>query len=134
MDFLLNLHGHNRWLIAGVWLVGTAILLAGQRYAQSTRLRQLAMLAAGTLFGLMTLQLLLGGILFFWKWQSTGTIPRYRWEHVLTMLLVLLGLHFPLRWRHIPLPSWWRRMLWLYLVAGLFLYLGVSRLPKGWLG
>lgn len=133
MDFLLTLHGHMRWLIVATWVVGAVLLLGGVR-VHSEQLRRCAFLASGFLFGLLAFQFVLGLVLFVWKWQTTGTIPHYRWEHVTVMLTVLLGAHLPLRWRHRPAAQWWRRTLWLYLALGLLLYLGVSRLPKGWLG
>ncbi len=134
MEFLLTVHGHNRWLAAAAWAVGIILLLLGNLWADAERVRRSVSWVSGFLFGLLSLQLLLGIGLFVWKWQTTGTIPHYRWEHALIMLLALLGAHLPLRWRHRPTGQWWRRMILLYTLLGLLLYVGVSRLPKGWFG
>ncbi len=133
MDTLLLIHGHNRWLVAIVWSA-LLVALGWARLGWSESAFRVCWGLLLILLGLLAVQLLIGGVLFVWKWQHSGSIPHYRWEHVVLMLGALSVLHLPLRWRRLPLPARWRRTLWSVLLAGGLLFLGVARLPKGWLG
>lgn len=132
MEFLLTLHGHNRWLVVAAWGLSLVLLMLSPR--KSIAPWRPATLAFGALLGIVALQFVLGVVLFVWKWQAGGSIPHYRWEHVVLMVLALGALHMPLRWRRLPAPQWQRRTAWILLLAGALIFLGVARLPKGWLG
>jgi hypothetical protein len=131
MEFIVLLHGHNRWLVALVWAVLAVQLVVGAVRSMPRRWARLTLLG---LLALFALQLLLGIALFVWRWEGLAQVPHYRWEHVVTMLAALLLLHLPLRWKRLEEPLWWRRTLWVVLAVGVLVFLGVARLPKGWLG
>jgi len=131
MEFVVLLHGHNRWLVAMVWAVLVAQLVVG--WAQNIP-RRWARLTLLGLLALFALQLLLGIAIFVWRWEGFGAVPHYRWEHIVTMLAALFLLHLPLRWKQLAEALWWRRTLWVVLATGVLVFLGVARLPKGWLG
>jgi hypothetical protein len=130
LNFLQTLHGHNRWLLVAAWAFCLGLLLL-LRWRPQLGLRG-ARLSFTVFLILYALQALLGIVLFIGTWAEG--IPLYRWEHSLLMLLNLALLHLPIRWRRLEAPQWSRRMLWLLLLVGVLGFLGVSRLPKGWLG
>jgi len=130
LNFLQTLHGHNRWLLAAAWAFCLGLFLLLQ-WRPQLGLRG-ARLSFTVFLILYALQALLGIVLFIGTWAES--IPLYRWEHSLLMLLNLALLHLPIRWRRLEAPQWSRRMLWLLLLVGVLGFLGVSRLPKGWLG
>jgi hypothetical protein len=111
--------------VLAVQVVVGAVRSMPRRWARLTLLGLLALFA---------LQLLLGIALFVWHWEGLAQVPHYRWEHVVTMLAALLLLHLPLRWKRLEEALWWRRTLWVVLAVGVLVFLGVARLPKGWLG
>ncbi len=133
METVLLVHGHNRWLVAAVWGVLFVSLLWARRGWSQGAFR-LSRLALAILLVLFAVQFLLGLVLFVWKWQHSGQIPPYRWEHVVVMVAALGLTHLPLRWRKLSPQQWWRRTFWLALAVGALVFVGVSRLPKGWLG
>lgn len=133
METVLLLHSHNRWLVAAIWGLLVALLF-WVRWNWAQRALRLSRAVLLVLLGLFAVQLLLGLMLFVWKWQLSGHIPHYRWEHIVLMLGALGLAHLPLRWRRLPLQQWWRRTLWTVLAVGALVFLGVARLPNGWLG
>ncbi|MCS6965798.1 MAG: hypothetical protein NZ473_03420 [Candidatus Kapabacteria bacterium] len=134
MDFLLTLHGHNRWLVAAAWAAALAVILSSSRTTAASPPR-VAMIALSVLLGLFTLQFLLGAIVFIQKWSGWADVPHHRWEHVAMMVLALVLLHLPLRWqKRLAAARWRRRTAFILVAVGLLGFLGVARLPEGWLG
>ncbi|MCS7177002.1 MAG: hypothetical protein NZ960_05195 [Candidatus Kapabacteria bacterium] len=135
MDFLVTLHGHNRWLVVVAWIVALVAVLASSLQKSNPSVPRTAVAPLLVLLGLFALQFLLGSVIFIQKWTGWANVPHYRWEHTALMIGSLVLLHLPLRWRRrLPASQWHLRTTLLLLIVGILGFLGVARLPEGWLG
>ena len=128
MNILLVLHGLFRWVVVILGIVTIVKLAMGlARKSQFTKQdRQLTMF-----FGIsMDIQVLLG-ILNLVANLTTQTVERDDIEHTVMMILALVAVHLPAIWRKSPDAVRFRNTLICYVVALLFIFLGVSLL-NGW--
>ncbi|MFZ5911716.1 MAG: hypothetical protein ACOYYU_17025 [Chloroflexota bacterium] len=128
MHILLTVHSLLRWFIVIVGVIAFVKLLFGwlgrKRFGKMDR-----GLSVG-FSGLMDAQALLGFLYFLVTGLAGAGFPRFRIEHLATMLLAAIAAHAPSRFKRggskhfVALAA---------LAVSLFLvYIGVARLPGGW--
>ena len=125
MEILLTIHGLVRWLVVILGIVTIVKLFMGVvQKSQFTKLdRQLTMF-----FGIaMDIQVLLG-ILNLVSNVMTRTFERDDMEHAFMMVLALVAVHLPAVWRKAPDSVRFRNTLISYVVALIFVFIGVALL------
>ncbi len=123
---LYTIHSYLRWLV--VLLVVLALIrllitwLRKGEFGGADR----GLLSAAV--GSLDLQLLLGAILLI-GWG----VDRFRMEHGATMLIAIIIAHMTARWKKLDGPIRARNSFLALLLAAVFIYVGVMRLPgNGW--
>ncbi len=128
MSGLLLVHGLFRWVVVILGIVTIVKLILGLiQKSQFTKLdRQLTMF-----FGIgMDIQVLLG-ILNLVANILAQAIERDDIEHTIMMILALAAVHLPAAWRKAPDAVRFRNTLICYVVAMVFIFIGVS-IVNGW--
>ena len=137
MDFLITIHGHNRWLMIIFALLAIFSILSNMRdsgeYKKFTRL-------TGSIYAYaLALQFVIGLILFFPKgnaldWNMSAL--RIQFEHATTMILAIAIAHSPADWKKLEISKRLRNTLIAYIVSLLLIILGVIRIGgmSLWLG
>ena len=137
MDFLITIHGHNRWLMIIFALLAIFSILSNMRdsgeYKKITRL-------TGSIYAYaLALQFVIGLILFFPKgnaldWNMSAL--RIQFEHATTMILAIAIAHSPAAWKKLEISKRLRNTLIAYIVSLLLIILGVIRIGgmSLWLG
>lgn len=128
-DFLYNLHSGVRWLVVLATIIALIYLLLG--VVQRRPYDQLARRIMIAFSGLITLQWVIGLILFI---VLGGFDVGYRWEHAVTMTLAVAASHMHNMFKNRPDTVRYRSTLILVLVTLALVYIGVARLPQGWMG
>lgn len=122
---MLAIHSIVRWIVVVIAIITIAKLTLGlvQR-SQFTKLDRILT----TLFGIsIDIQVLLGiGLL------TTAVIGRHQIEHAFMMVLALVAVHVPIRWRKAPDQVRFRNTLISFVLALIFIFIGVASLPGGW--
>jgi hypothetical protein len=59
--------------------------------------------------------------------------PRYRIEHGVTMLVAAVAAHMTAKWKKLDGPTRARNSFIALLIATLLIFVGVMRLPGGWM-
>jgi hypothetical protein len=126
---LFEAHSGVRWLVVLVTLIALAWMLVGllQKRAFDPMARRV-MLAFS---GLISLQWVLGLVLFL---VMGGFDVGYRWEHLVTMTIAVGLAHMHNRWKNAADALRYRNNLILILVVLALVFVGVARLPQGWMG
>jgi hypothetical protein len=129
MDFLITLHGHNRWLMLSFALLAIVSIIINMKdtgeYKKFTKL-------SGSLYAYaLAIQFLIGLILFFPKgnaldWDMSAL--RIQLEHATTMILAIAIAHSPAAWKKLENSKRLRNTLIAYVVSMFFIFLGVIRI------
>jgi hypothetical protein len=133
VEFVLQLHSWVRWVIVGVAL--GSVVVFGLIWAGRLRpdKRMWALMAAFA--GLIDLQMTLGIIYLLWNGLAADVgFPMYRIEHAVTMLVAVVVAHMNARWRTAGDTVRARNNVLIILAVLILIYLGVARLPQGWMG
>jgi hypothetical protein len=130
ITFLLHFHSGLRWAL----LLG--ILVALVRYALVWRAsRDFATFdttLATVVTALFDVQLLAGIAVLYGMSAGFTYFPRYMLEHASTMLLAVVAMHAPARWKRSPGPVRAKAFLFSLAIALFLVLVGISRLPQGW--
>ncbi len=130
MNILLYAHSGLRWLI-----VATAVILIGRLVSGWLREREFGALEKRltlSFSGLIDVQVALGLVYFFWTGATGAGYPRYRIEHMTTMLIAAAVAHLPSVWKRSGDRIRYRNTLFAALGSLLLIAAGVARLPGGW--
>ncbi|MFM6956667.1 MAG: hypothetical protein ACKOX1_08990 [Ignavibacteria bacterium] len=137
MDFLILLHGHNRWLMIIFAIV--AILSIIMNMKDSSEFKKFTALTGSLYAYALAVQFLIGLILFFPKgnaldWDMSAL--RIQLEHATTMILAIAIAHSPAAWKKLETGKRLRNTLIAYIVSLLLIFLGVIRIGGMglWLG
>ncbi len=129
MIIVLTLHSIVRWLAIAMAMVVFIRLLAGlaQRRPYDPSLRSLMAAFAA----LMDVQLLLGALFFVWSGllSPSAFSLRYRWEHLVMMLIAVMIAHVPAFQRNPPDGRKYAVSLTAVLLTLALIIVGVSLLP-----
>lgn len=122
---MLEIHSITRWIVVVIAIITITKLALGlvQRSPFTKLDRILTMLFSIS----VDIQLLLGiGLL------TMAVIGRHQIEHAFMMVLALVAVHVPMRWRKAPDQVRFRNTLISFLIALIFIFIGVALLPGGW--
>jgi hypothetical protein len=127
---MLLIHSVLRWIVVIVGIVTIVLFaLSWLRKKPWTALdTRLAMAFSISL----DLQILVGLILLIWSGIAGAGFPRERLEHAFMMVLALVAVHLPMRWKNAPDDKRFRNSLISYVLALLFVLIGVALLSGGW--
>jgi hypothetical protein len=128
MDFLLTVHSYTRWLVAALVLI--ALIKLAITWSRKTPFSGADRGLLSTAIGLIDLQVLMGIILLIGLGQG---FPRYRIEHGVTMLVAAVAAHMTAKWKKLDGPTRARNSFIALLIATLLIFVGVMRLPGGWM-
>ena len=81
---------------------------------------------------LFDIQLVAGIILLFLMTNGFSAFARHHLEHAFTMLLAIIAVHIPIKWKKRPDPARAKATLIAILVAVALIVAGIARLPQGW--
>jgi len=128
MNLIFSIHSHTRWLVAGILLL--AIIKVGITVLRRQEFGRGDGALTSAAVGMLDLQVLVGVIYLI----GTGAYDaQYRIEHVVTMLLAVIGGHMISRFSKHPGAVRARRTFVALLVVALLVFVGVMRLPgNGW--
>lgn len=130
MDFILTLHGELRWLVALV--AAAAIIKFGMGWLRKAEFKRGDRVLMAVFTGLLDLNLVFGGILFFA--MKEGSPIGQRMEHATMMFLAMVTAHCSVIWRRSDdSGKKFRGNLIAVGVALLFVLVGVIRLRGGWI-
>lgn len=127
---MLLIHSILRWIVVILGIVVIVKFAAGWlgRKPFTALDARLAMLFSMA----MDIQILAGLILLVWSGVATAIgFPRYRLEHAFMMILALAAVHIPARWRKSGDAIRFRNTLLAFVLAIVFVAIGVSLLPGG---
>lgn len=128
-NILLQAHSGVRWLVVVVTLIALVWMIIGllqkRAYDQGAKRIMLAF------SGVITLQWLLGLIVFL---VMNSFSVGYRWEHAVTMTLATGVAHMHQRWKKAEDRVRYRNSLLIILIVLMLVFIGVARLPQGWVG
>lgn len=129
MSTLYRIHSDWRWIIVVLAIVAAARLAVGllgrQPYDRSSRILT-------QLFGIsVDIQVLIGLVYFLWQGIENDLWPRYRFEHMVVMIVAAAVAHLPARWRSAPDQIRYRNDLLAVLAAIVLIFIGVLLLPGG---
>lgn len=129
MSTLYRIHSDWRWIIVVLAIVAVARLAVGllgrQPYDRSSRILT-------RLFGIsVDIQVLIGLVYFLWQGIENDLWPRYRFEHMVVMIVAAAVAHLPARWRSAPDQIRYRNDLLAVLAAIVLIFIGVLLLPGG---
>lgn len=121
---ILLVHSMFRWIvvIVGIVTIVKLILAIVQKSSFTKADRVITMLFSTA----VDIQILLGLITIF-----TMGISRERMEHAFVMLLALVAVHVPMRWRNAPDAIRFRNTLISFVVALVLIFIGVA-VVNGW--
>ena len=124
MTTILLIHSLLRWLI--ILLAIVAIIKFTLGWLQNQEFQKADRAIMGSFVGFIDLQLLIGLILLI----GYGSYTRHQFEHLFTMVILLLVVHLlPRRWRDAPAAIRFRNNLGVIIAALVLIVLGVMVLP-----
>ena len=129
MDFLIILHGHNRWLMLIFALMAILSIIANMRDAKEYK--KITKLSGSIYAYALALQFLIGLALFFPKGNALNwdmSALRIQLEHATTMILAVAIAHSPAAWKKLETSKRLRNTLIAYLVSLFLIFLGVIRI------
>ncbi len=132
MGIVLTLHSFVRWLIVLVALIGLVKFGLGYFRKQAPNQTDRALMSG--LSGLVDLQALLGIILLGGTYLTTGSFAPYRIEHAITMIIAVIIVHQPMRWRKSEDPIVLRNNALTIVAMLVVIFVGIVLLPQGWFG
>lgn len=128
MNIIFSIHSHTRWIVAGILVL--AIIKLGVTVIRRGSFSRMDGGLTSAAIGVLDLQVLVGIIYLI----GTGAYDaQYRIEHVVTMILAVVGAHMTSRFKKHPGPVRAQRTFLALLVVTLLVFVGVMRLPgNGW--
>jgi len=127
--FIFNAHSMVRWLVLFVALA--TILKYAWGWLKHDTFKGLDNGLGIAFRFFISLQASLGLTYFFWTGFTTAGVPRFRFEHGLSMLLAIICAYLPIRWRNAVDTIRFRNSLFAIFASGIFILIGISRLPGG---
>ena len=129
MSTLFRIHSDWRWLIVLLAVAAVIRLAVGlfgrQEYDRSARILT-------SLFAIsIDIQVLLGLAYMIWQGIENDLWPRYRFEHLVVMVIAAIVAHLPSRWRNAPELTRYRNDLLAVLAVIVIIFVGVVLLPGG---
>ncbi len=128
-NILLQAHSGIRWLVVVVTLIALVWMAIGllqkRAYGQGAKRIMLAF------SGVITIQWLLGLVVFL---VLNSFSIGYRWEHAVIMTLATGLAHMHQRWKNAADSVRYRNSLLIILIVLMLVFIGVTRLPQGWMG
>lgn len=131
MNVLLVIHSYLRWLIVLVAMI--AVVKFAMGWLRGGDFKGMDRGLASGFSGLLDLQVTLGLILMVWTGLAGIGFPMLRIEHSTTMIIAAVVAHLPARWKNAADKVRFRNTLFCILGALLLIYVGVMRLPGGWI-
>lgn len=129
MDFLVTLHGHNRWLM--VLFAITAIVTLIMNLKDSKEYKSITRIS-GLIYAYASgIQFLIGILLFYPKAESLDwdmSALRIQFEHATTMILAVAIAHSPAAWKKLETPKRLKNTLIAYIISLFLIFLGVIRI------
>lgn len=125
---LIEAHSGIRWLVVLITIIALIWMTLG--LVQKRTFDQTAKRVMLAFSGLVTVQWLLGLILLLVMGAFTG----YQLEHAVTMTLATGAAHMHNRFKNAPDQTRYRNNLLLILIVLMLVFIGVARLPQGWMG
>lgn len=131
-QILQEAHSGVRWLVVLGTVVALVWMLLGiiQSKAYDAQAKRVMMIFTR----LIEIQWLLGLILFITVGIRDGFSVGFRWEHLAIMTIAVAVPHMTAMFKKRPDAVQYRAGLALVLVTLALVFIGVSRLPQGWLG
>lgn len=126
-NFILQLHSGIRWLVVLATLIALVWMLLG--LVQKRQYDQMAQRVMNSFSGLVTLQWLIGIILFLALGAFNIT---YRWEHAFAMTIAVAVSHMHRRSKNVDDSVRYRNSLMIVAAVLIVVFVGVSLLPQGW--
>lgn len=129
MDFLITLHGHNRWLMVIFALLAIVSIIMNMK--DSGEYKKFTKLSGSIYAYALALQFLIGLALFFPKgnaldWDMAAL--RIQLEHATTMILAVAIAHSAAAWKKLETGKRLRNTLIAYVVSLFLIFLGVIRI------
>ncbi len=131
MGIVLLLHSLVRWIIVLVALV--VLVKFGLGYMRQATPDKTDRALMSGLSGLVDLQALLGIILLGGTYLLSGSFAPYRIEHAIAMVIAVIIVHQPMRWRKSEDTTVLRNNALTVLAMLIVVIVGVMLLPQGWL-
>ena len=126
LSFILTAHSWLRWLVALIAVV--ALVRFGYGWLTKQTFKPMDRGIMSGLAGSVDLQFLLGLILLF----GLGFAVRERLEHAVTMLLVVIAGHLPMRWKNASDTIRFRNNFITVAVMIVLVIAGVYVIRPGW--
>jgi hypothetical protein len=122
---MLAMHSIWRWVVVVVGVIALVKLALGliQKRPFTGLDRTLSMLFSTS----VDIQVVLGILVIV----TSGFFTRERGEHIVMMVLALIAVHLPARWRAAPDQVRFRNTLIAFVVALVFIFIGVALLNNG---
>jgi Na+/H+ antiporter NhaC len=127
-NILYEAHSGIRWLVVLAMLGAFVYLLVG--YFQRSPYTKTTHRALVIFSSLVGVQWALGILLLI----VMGTFTSYQWEHAVTMTLAVLLAHLYTRFKTRPDMVRYQIGLATILGVAVIVFIGVARLPQGWMG
>jgi hypothetical protein len=130
MDIVLRVHSIARWvviLVSILAIVWFALVLIRRQGSSADRRVMLAFTIA------MDIQTLIGIILIIGLAIAGGGVPGFRIEHGVTMLAATMVGHISARWKNADETTRARNNLIVIVAVLALVFIGVARLPGGWM-
>ena len=122
---MLTVHSIVRWIVVIVGVIVAVKFLIG--WLQNGKFSSLDRRLSMAFSIAVDVQILIGLITLL-----TMGLTRERMEHAFVMILALVAVHLPMRWRNAPDAVRFRNTLLSFVVALILIFIGVSLLPGGW--
>ena len=131
MSLLLIAHSHFRWLVLLAAIAAIVKFALGWYRGDAFKGMDRG-LAAG-FSGMVDLQATLGLIVFFWGGFTDVGFPMFRIEHAVTMTIAAVVAHLHVLWKNSEDKLRFRNSLFIVLDVLIIIFIGVARLPGGWI-
>ncbi len=132
LGVVLEIHSLVRWVVVAVSLA--ALIWFALVWLRALRSEKVDRGLIAAFSGLIDVQVLIGIIFIVWSGLAGAGFPGYRIEHAVIMIIAAAVAHLSLRWRGAAVPLRARNNLALIVGVLILVFIGVSRLPQGWLG
>ncbi len=132
LGIVLEIHSLVRWVVVGISLL--ALVWFALVWLRALRNEKLDRGLMAAFSGLIDVQVLIGIIYILWSGLAGAGFPSYRLEHAAIMIIAAVVAHLSMRWRKVAVQLRARNNLALIVGVLILVFIGVSRLPQGWLG
>ena len=129
MNFIFTMHSHFRWLVVLTIIIVFVKYIYG--WIGKTKYTKLDEILFKLFSGVIDLQITLGLIFFIWNGFAGAGFPRFRFEHGFIMIISAVIPHLYKRWKNAKDLVHFRNGIYLILITGILIFLGVLMLPGG---